>query len=398
MISKSIRATLSYNEKKVEKGVAKCIAENGFLLKPDQMAFRQKLAVFEQRNALNERAKTNTIHVSLNFDRSENLPIGKLEQIAQSYMHRIGFGEQPFLVYQHSDAGHPHIHIVSTTIRADGSRINTHNIGRNKSENARKEIEKSFGLIEAGKKVNQPIKLSPIDVSKVHYGKTETKHAIEAVLQLVYLEYNYTSLPEFNAALRQFNIIADSGKADGKISRHKGIMLNLIDERGRKAGVPIKASALELKPTIQNLQKRFAENQRNREELKKKIKESITKVMNERPRSVQELRTILKNRQIETVLRQNEVGRIYGITFVDNVNKSVFNGSDIGKSFSIANLMRQMTTSAPFKEEIQYQPFVGQANSDSQMGTHLIDDLIMPMEEFNPVPWELKKKKRKKKK
>ncbi len=56
-------------------------------------------------------------------------------------MSKIGFGDQPYLVYQHFDARHPHIHIVTTNIKSDGSRIKTHNIGRNQSERARREIE-----------------------------------------------------------------------------------------------------------------------------------------------------------------------------------------------------------------------------------------------------------------
>jgi len=60
------------------------------------------------------------------------------------YMEKIGFCEQPYLIYRHYDAGHPHIHIVSINIRRDGSRISLHNIGRNQSEKARKEIENEF--------------------------------------------------------------------------------------------------------------------------------------------------------------------------------------------------------------------------------------------------------------
>jgi hypothetical protein len=36
-------------------------------------------------------------------------------------MERIGFGRQPYLVYRHFDADHPHIHIVTNTIRADSA-------------------------------------------------------------------------------------------------------------------------------------------------------------------------------------------------------------------------------------------------------------------------------------
>ena len=58
----------------------------------------------------------------------------------------IGFGELPFLVCQHHDAGLPHLHIITLKVRFDGSRMDTQNIGRNQSEKARKEIETQYGL------------------------------------------------------------------------------------------------------------------------------------------------------------------------------------------------------------------------------------------------------------
>ena len=67
-------------------------------------------------------------------------------------MDKISFGEQPFLVYNHTDAGHPHIHIATINIKPDGNRIDIHNIGRNQSEQARKEIEIEFNLIKASKR------------------------------------------------------------------------------------------------------------------------------------------------------------------------------------------------------------------------------------------------------
>ncbi|MEI9911585.1 MAG: relaxase/mobilization nuclease domain-containing protein [Bacteroidota bacterium] len=93
---------------------------------------------FEKFTSLNERTTTNTLHVSLNFDSPEILDNEKLVVIAKTYMERIGFGEQPYLVYRHHDAGHPHIHIVSTNIRRDGSRISMHNMGQNESEESKK--------------------------------------------------------------------------------------------------------------------------------------------------------------------------------------------------------------------------------------------------------------------
>jgi len=89
----------------------------------------------------NARAKTNCVHISLNFDVSEKLNKNKLNEIAADYMDKIGFGDQPYLVYQHNDAAHPHLHIVTTNIREDGKRISIHNLGKNQSETQERKLK-----------------------------------------------------------------------------------------------------------------------------------------------------------------------------------------------------------------------------------------------------------------
>ncbi len=109
-----------------------------------------------------------------------------MNEIADTYMQKIGFGEQPYLVYQHADAGHPHIHIVTLKVRKNGSRIDTQNIGRNQSEKARKEIEQMYNLVKAeDSKQRQAYQLKPVNVQKVQYGRSETKRAITNVLDAV---------------------------------------------------------------------------------------------------------------------------------------------------------------------------------------------------------------------
>ena len=90
----------------------------------------EKLNRFQNLVNLNKRATTNSIHISLNFGLDEKISREKLVEIASDYMEKIGFGRQPYLVYQHLDAGHPHFHIVSTHIQKDGKRISLHNLGR----------------------------------------------------------------------------------------------------------------------------------------------------------------------------------------------------------------------------------------------------------------------------
>jgi hypothetical protein len=119
----SLSRAVNYNEKKVQQHQAECINTVNYAKDPDQLNFYQKLHRLEHQAALNERVEANSVHISLNFDAADKLDKEKLNKIAESYMDQIGFGKQPYLVYQHFDAGHQHIHIVSTNITADGSRL-----------------------------------------------------------------------------------------------------------------------------------------------------------------------------------------------------------------------------------------------------------------------------------
>ena len=106
---KTIRGALSYNENKVAEGMATCILASKFGSEPDHLSFYDKLDTFQNQIRWNPKTKTNILHISLNFDKAENLPVDTLREISSSYMKKIGFGDQPYLVYQHFDAAHPHI-------------------------------------------------------------------------------------------------------------------------------------------------------------------------------------------------------------------------------------------------------------------------------------------------
>ena len=85
----------------------------------------------------------------------------------------------------------------------------------------------------------------------------ETKRSISNVVGAVFSQYKFTSLPEFNAALKQFNVIADRGKEEGRIYKNRGLVYRILDADGNKVGVPIKASSIGCKPTLDNLEKKF---------------------------------------------------------------------------------------------------------------------------------------------
>jgi hypothetical protein len=331
----SIHGIFNYNENKVKQGVAECIGEGNYPVDVDKMSTAMKLNRFLKQAALNDNVKRNSVHISLNFDPSENYSKDKLMDIANTYMKKIGFGQQPYLVYQHHDSGHPHIHITSIKVREDGSRIDMHDIGRNQSETARKEIEKSFGLVIAeGRKKNQNLELQPISMGKVRYGRIQSKKAISNVLSEVLSSYKYASLSELNAVLKQYNVLADRGNEDSRIFKAKGLVYRILDENGKPIGVPIKASDFYYKPTLKFLEGKFVPSPKGQTTAKSKIKNAIDLAFLKGGLSLTELVKTLEKEGVNTVFRKNKEGLIYGITYVDHTTKCVFNGSVLGKEYS----------------------------------------------------------------
>jgi cellobiose-specific phosphotransferase system component IIB len=228
-------------------------------------------------------------------------------------MQKIGFDKQPYLVYQHLDAGHPHIHIVATNIQKDGTRISLHNIGRNQSEQARKEIEIEYGLVKANK-TSQEVKqvTATVLAPRVAYGKSDTKRSITNVLNEVISQYKFTSLPELNAVLKLYNVSADRGKEQGIIYKTRGLTYSVLDENGKKIGVAIKASSIYNKPTLNNLEKKFEQNKEARKQFDKHTRNAIEWSFLQKPnQTLKELIRALEKERITTVLRQNEQGIIY---------------------------------------------------------------------------------------
>jgi Relaxase/Mobilisation nuclease domain len=410
----SIHRIVNYNENKVKEGVAECISAANYPKDADKLSLKNKLNRLLNQAALNTNVSRNSVHVSLNFDPSENHSKEKLEAIANTYMERIGFDNQPYLVYQHHDAGHPHIHIVSIKVREDGSRIDTQNIGKNQSEKARKEIEKEFGLVKAeGSRQIKQYQLKPLNAEKIQYGKSETKRGVANVLNEVLYSYKYASIPELNAVLKQFNVMADRGSENSRIYKTNGLTYRLLNANGNKVGVPIKASDFYNKPTLRFLEERFVVNEKERQPYKARVKNVIDLLlMKQSVIGLNELIKGLEREGIQTVLRQNQEGIIYGITYIDHRTKSVFNGSALGKPYSANGIQERCNSHGSPVEIVKGSKGAGEEKKQSEKqlisqplekeksaaDNNLLETLINPKEGFDYVPWQLKKSKRKKRK
>lgn len=406
---RSIRAIFNYNENKVSAGVAECIGEGNYPVDIDKMNSNLKLKMLLKQLELNENVTRKSVHISLNFDPSEKeLSKEKLMEIAGTYMDKIGFGDQPYLVYQHHDAGHPHIHIVSIKVKSDGSRIDMQNIGKNHSETARKQIESQFNLVRAQSKKNTTaIDLKPLNIHKIKYGVSDSKKAIAGILNAVIPHYKFTTIGELNAVLNLYNVSVLQGKEDSKMFLHKGLLYQIIDTDKKPIGVPIKASNFHFRPTMKTLEQKFGANKKSRVPDMKRVRNSIDMAFLKNSNiNLDELEKKLLKEGIAVIYRQNSQGLIYGITYVDHSTKCVFNGSALGIQYA-AKAMLERCGNVRLKPdgnnyENKIQKEQGTKNpafiSEREL-QKIIDSILQPeyASEYIPASLKGRRKKRKRK-
>lgn len=399
---KSLSGALYYNENKVASNDAKILDVRAYGKDCDDLTLQDKLWRLTDLAGRNHLVKTNTVHISLNFDVNEILDKERLLAIADDYMDRIGFGNQPYLIYQHFDAGHPHLHLLTTNIESSGKRIELHHIGRDRSEPARRAVEVKFGLVKADQKKSLEETPNAINLKPLDYGKSPTKRALTNIVNEVTRSYKFTSLPELNAILGLFNIQADRGSAASVMFQNNGLRYWVTDHDGQKQGVPIKASSMYKKPTLKLLEERFRLNDYLRKPLKEIVKAKIDQGL-KTATNRESLILLLANMQVQLVIRQNSEGRIYGVTFVDHQQKVVFNGSDLGKDYSAAVLFQRLST--PSFESVQKSNFtkptepLETSSHPEQLVTtfSLIDLLLNPQSQDAGIPNQLTQQKRRKK-
>lgn len=406
--ARSIRAAFHYNENKVSEGVAVCLNAANYPLEHQDLTHEQKLLMLLKRSTLNQATGRSAVHISLNFDPSEKLPKERLIEIADEYMERIGFGAQPYLVYEHTDSGHPHLHLVTTSIQENGKGIRLHNIGKLKSEPARKAIEQKYGLVKAENHRQSLAQIKPVDTRKLQYGITDTRRAIYNVLASVLKGYRYTSLQELNAVLRLYNVEASRGEPDSRTYQRRGLYYRVLDGEGKPVGVPIKASLFPGRPTLSFLEQRFAVNDALRQPHKMRVRSAIDFILHNPKVTLSGLKKQLAKRAIETVFRQNQDGLLYGVTFVDHQNRCIWNGSDLGKQYSAKALQERCFK--PEQAQAQTQAIVGKqgitqsarttatATQAERQDKGLLDALLTVERGADYLPAHLKKQKKKKKK
>ncbi len=385
-VGSSLYGALAYNGEKVNEGEGKLLASNKiFDNGTGGIDIARAMADFQRYLPERMRTEKHVMHISLNPHPDDKLTDTELADIAREYMEKIGYGEQPFVVFKHEDISRQHLHIVSIRVGKDGKRLNNDYIHR-RSKRATDVLEKQYNLHPSGSRRQR---LEQGALHKVNAAEGNVKRQVGNVLKQLSGNYRFQSLGEYRALLSLYNITVEEARGEVGGREYRGLVYSATDEKGDKVGNPLKASRFGKYAGYDAFDKRCATSKTEIEnkDLGKYTKGKVFAAMHQ-ARSRKELVAVLKTKGVDVVFRETDTGRIYGATFIDHNTGCVLNGSRMGKELS-ANALEQWVsmrkaqaadnpTSEPQSYAPQQQtPHEQQPDGDTLVGG-MLDLSILP--------------------
>ena len=327
-----------YNQQKVDN-------ENGAVLLlnkiPDTMNGKYSVSYFnkcfEPYLSANIKTEKTVRHISLNPDPADKVSDEQFTDMAQEYMERMGYGNQPYIVFKHTDIDRTHIHIVSTCVGIDGKKI-PDDYDHPRSMAICRDLETKYHLNKA---LEQEQKQVNTVFKPVNHKNGDIKSQIASVVRNLPKYYSYSTMGSYNALLSLFNITVEEVKGERNGQTVNGLVYVALDENGNKTSNPFKASLFGKDAGITQLQKHFEQSKEKmktnpaRSVLKNTVELAMHTTSNET-----DFKKQLTEQGINTVVRRNDIGRIYGITFIDHESRSIWNGSQLDRNLS-ANVFNE---------------------------------------------------------
>ena len=384
--TENLGGALGYNFKKVEKGEANILlAAELYQSKEGRYTMEDVLADMEALIPKNCRTKKTVFHCSLNPHPDEKLSDEQLTQIAKEYMEALGYGNQPYIVFKHNDIAREHIHIVSLRVDSEGKKIND-KFEKRRSKQITDTLERKYDLIPSSKVADKAVEETP----KIDITRGNIKEQVASALRMVLKHYKFCSLGELNAILSRYHLAVEEVKTEFRGKKYDGLVYVPTDEKGNKAGTPIHASDIGRGVGYTAVQNRMQKSKQNVKPLIPTVRNKVLQTMRTSPNTEKELRQRLEEQGLRVVIRKNESGRIYGITFIDDEQGVALNGSRLGKGYAanVFNGYFSNPTRNPFLDETLYgnlsarleqSATVQPSQQNTEENDNLIDELFEDM-------------------
>ena len=222
-IGKDFYGVLAYNEKKVNQGAGYVIDSNIEHSTTANMTQEFNL-VRELRPSLGNAV----FHVSLNLPFSDQLSDKEFASFGCDYLIKMGFDNNQFIMYRHTDTEHEHIHIVANRVRYSGRITNDSNIKR-RSRELLNDLERKYGLTRILGKTSTKKSLTHNEIEKtLRTGDMPIKLILQEKIGLAISTSK--GITEFIKLLQEqnisprFNVSKTTGRVSGISFNYNGIM------------------------------------------------------------------------------------------------------------------------------------------------------------------------------
>ena len=361
---------LRYNKEKLDKDEAEVLFWQKMLEPFDKygrMDVDACMDSFRPYLEANRRTTSTVFHASLNPSPEDRLTDEQLREIAQEYMQKMGYGDQPYIVFKHKDIDREHLHVVSLRVDEQGRKL-PHDFEARRSMEILRDLECKYGLQPSVK--GQEL-TDREGLRKVNYPEGNVKQQISSVVRSCLRNYKCSSYGEFRTLLERFNVSVEerTGTIGGR--NYAGIIYGALTDDGYGIGTPIKSSRIGKDVGYKALQKYY---EKSKEKLREngaldQLRQTVKGAMS--PHNTRdEFRQLLNADNIDAIFRINPAGRIYGVTFIDHNSGIVANGLVLGKEFS-ANVFNE---SYPAPKEVQ-QVAEQHAEQQHEQRSHAVNPL-----------------------
>lgn len=336
-VGNSLYGALAYNGEKINEGQGRLLATHKIFDEgTGRLDIRQAVEDFTRYLPEQVRTSKPVVHISLNPHPDDRLTDAELTTIAEEYLARLGYGDQPYAVFKHEDIDRHHLHIVTLAVDEAGRKIGDSFI-RRRSKNITRALEQQYGLHPAERK--RQTQTEPLRAVDVAAG--DVKRQVDNVLKGISGRYRFQTLGEYRALLSLYNLTVEECRGEVRGRKYRGFVYSATDDRGEKVGNPLKASRFGKRYGYEAFERWcvVSKEQIKERKLGDKTKATAFAALR-RTKDRAEFIALMKAKGVDVVLRETDTGRIYGATFIDHRTGCVLNGSRLGKELS-ANALQE---------------------------------------------------------
>lgn len=335
----SVKNAMDYNERKVACGDAELLATAN--VRAWDASIQDTFRFLENRNI---KSRDVSFHMSVNPSDTDGMTQEQALEFIGHLMDGLGYGNQPYAVYRHSDIDREHYHVVSVKVNEHGKKINDFQDKRRAMALTRKYAEKYGYTIGNGE--SDKARDMGFDTRRF---SPEAGHVI-AQMEAIFKEccsYHFTSFQQFQMIMQSHGLSVTHRAGD-----ESTILLQGLDKAGKACTAPVDERDTSLamyEMYEQRALQCYGKTSVRRRELDKV--DSLASFCLPRSTSQKHFENMLRKQDIDIRIHRNSNGAIMGATFVDHATRSAFKCSEL-PSFKLDSI-RAADASLQWHE---YQP------------------------------------------